>query len=159
MLRIVSAVAAIAVGGSLAYAQNLNAVKERREAMRAVAKAGSASFKMMKGEVPFDLAVVQATLKTVQEQAPKLKGLFPDDSKSGGATDAKPAIWESRADFDKAIETWVGIATAAAAAIKDEASFKAEYPKVAGACNGCHKADGGFAPGIGDSFKKLQTPL
>jgi cytochrome c556 len=156
MLRIVAAVAALGIGATIAYAQNLDAIKNRRDVMRAIATAGITNFKMMKGEAPFDLAKVQAGLKIYQDEAAKLKGLFPDDSKTGGDTDASPKIWQERPQFNAAIESFINGAKAAASAITDEQTFKAEYPKVVTSCGGCHKDADGFSPRLADSFKKLK---
>ena len=156
MLRIVAAVAALGIGATIAYAQNLDAIKNRRDVMKAIANAGITNFKMMKGEAPFDLAKVQAGLKIYQDEAAKLKGLFPDDSKTGGDTDASPKIWQERPQFNAAIETFINGAKAAASTIKDEQTFKAEYPKVVTSCGGCHKDADGFSPRLADSFKKLK---
>ena len=156
MLRIVAAVAALGIGATIAYAQNLDAIKNRRDVMRAIATAGLTNFKMMKGEAPFDLAKVQAGLKIYQDEAAKLKGLFPDDSKTGGDTDASPKIWQERPQFNAAIESFINGAKAAASTIKDEQTFKAEYPKVVTSCGGCHKDADGFSPRLADSFKKLK---
>jgi cytochrome c556 len=158
MLRIAAIAAACAVCVTAAFAQNAAVIKERREAMRTIAKAGSGPFRMTKGDIPFELAPVQATLKTIIEQAPKFKTLFPDDSKTGD-TDATAAIWAKRAEFNALVDKWASDAVAVQAAIKDEASFKAEYPKLTQACGGCHKASDGFAPALSESFKKMQTPL
>lgn len=154
MLRIAATVAVIAVGATAVYAQNLDVIKQRRETMRTIAEASARNFKMMKGEAPFELATVQAGLKTFQEQAAKFKAMFPDDSKTGGLSDAAPKIWTARAEFNAAIDTWIADAQAGATAIKDEASFKTEYPKVAKNCGGCHKSADGFTIGLGESFKK-----
>jgi cytochrome c556 len=156
MLRIVAAVAALGIGATIAYAQNLDAIKNRRDVMKAIANAGITNFKMMKGEAPFDLAKVQAGLKIYQDEAAKLKGLFPADSKTGGDTDASPKIWQERPQFNAAIETFINGAKAAASTIKDEQTFKAEYPKVVTSCGGCHKDADGFSPRLADSFKKLK---
>jgi cytochrome c556 len=159
MLRVAAVVAAVVVGATVVSAQNLDAIKQRREAMRAIAKAGTPPFKMSKGELPFELAAVQAGLKTYQEQGAKLKNLFPDDSKTGGDTDAAPKIWTARSDFNKAVDTFIATAKKAAGAIKDETSFKAEYQNVVRSCGGCHKDTDGFSPRLADSFKKMQQPL
>ena len=148
-------VAILGTGTIIAYAQNSDAITQRRAAMTNIAKAGTPPFKMSKGEEPFDLAKVQAGLKTYQGEAAKLKDLFPDNSKTGD-TDASPKIWAARSDFNSAIDTFIATAKTAAAAIKDEASFKAEYPKVVRSCGGCHKDADGFAPRLADSFKKLK---
>jgi cytochrome c556 len=141
-----------------AYSQNVEAIKQRREAMRAIARAGAEPFKMMKGEAPFDMAAVQAVLKAIDEHAPKFKGMFPEDSKVG-ATEATAKVWAARAEFDAVADKWVADAKVAATLIKDEATFKVEYAKLAASCGGCHGNRGGFAPGLGDSFKRMQTPL
>src|SRR5918911_4565980 len=99
MLRVLAAVAAIAVVGTLAYAQNLDAIKQRQTAMKGMLEAYKAPTKMMKGEMPFELAPVQAALKTFQNTAKKAPNLFPEDSKTGADTDALPAIWQNKADF------------------------------------------------------------
>lgn len=156
MLRIVAAAAALAIGATAVYAQNLDAIKQRRDAMKNIAKAGTPPFQMMKGQAPFELAKVQAGLKAYQDEGAKLKTLFPADSKTGGDTDATPKIWQAKAEFDAAIDTFIATAKAAAGSIKDEATFKADYPKVAASCGGCHKDTDGFSPRLADSFKKMK---
>jgi cytochrome c556 len=151
----VAAVIALAAGATLLHAQNLDAIKQRREVMRTIAKAGTPPFNMFAGKAQFELSKVQEGLRTYQEQAPKLKTSFPPDSKTGGDTDALPSIWTKWADFEKQVESFVATAKAAASAIKDEPSFKAEYKKVVDSCGGCHKERDGFAPRLADSFKKL----
>ena len=66
------------------------------------------------------------------------KPAFPDDSKTG-ETDALPAAFEKKADLFARFDKMAADAKAAHAAIKDEASFKAEWPKVVSNCGGCHK--------------------
>jgi cytochrome c556 len=156
MLRIVAAAAALAIGATAVYAQNLDAIKQRRDAMKNIAKAGTPPFQMMKGQAPFELAKVQAGLKAYQDEGAKLKTLFPADSKTGGDTDASPKIWQAKSEFDAAIDTFIATAKAAAGSIKDEATFKADYPKVAASCGGCHKDTDGFSPRLADSFKKMK---
>ena len=51
-----------------------------------------------------------------------------------------PSVWEKKADFLGRFDKFAADAKAAAGAIKDEASFKAEWPKVVSNCGGCHKA-------------------
>jgi cytochrome c556 len=149
---------AVAAGVTIAVAQNADAVKQRRETMRVIARAGAEPFKMTRGEAPFDLAAVQAVLKAIEDNAPKFKAAFPDNSKTGG-TDATAKVWESRAEFDAIIDKWVADAKATASAIKDEATFKAEYPKMVQTCGSCHGNRGGYAPGLSDSFKRMQEQL
>ena len=150
--------AILGTGTFVAYAQSQDAITQRRMVMRAIATAGTPPFEMSRGNMPFDLAKVQAGLKTYQTEAAKLKDLFPDSSKTGD-TEAKAKIWTARAEFNAAIETFIATSKAAAEAVKDEASFKATYPKIGASCGGCHKEADGFAPRLGDSFKRLKQEL
>lgn len=138
MLRFVAVAATIAVGATAVYAQNAATIDARKAAMKATGGAMGAPSKMMKGEAPFDLAAVQASLKTIEENAVKSKGLFGDDSKTGD-TAALPVAFEKKADVMAKFDKTAADAKAAAAAIKDEASFKTEWPKVGANCGGCHK--------------------
>lgn len=158
MLRIVAIVATVAVGATtVAYAQNLDVIKERRKLMHeTIAGASGSIFQMLKGEAPFNLGAVQANLKSIEDNAAKFRTLFPEDSKTGGDTDASPKIWTARADFNTTIDKWIADTKDVAAKITDEASFKANYPAFGGGCGNCHKATDGFSPRLSESFKKPQ---
>ncbi len=93
---------------------------------------------MLKGEAPFDSALVQKALSTYIEGANKLPALFPDNSKTGEDTAALPKIWEDKANFEAIFKKFAADATAAAASIKDEATLKAGFGKVLGDCKTCH---------------------
>ena len=110
---------------------------------------------MMRGEIPFDLDKVQTRLKILQVEGPKFKTLFPDESKTG-ETEASARIWQSRAEFESALDRMVGAAKEAAGVIKDEESLKSAYPTVAKSCGGCHYDVNGFAPRLGDSLKRVK---
>ena len=137
MLRIVAAVAAIAVGATLVHAQSA-AIGQRKDAFKAMGGAMKDPVGMNKGEVPFDLAKVQASLKTIEAKAGELKALFPDDSKTGD-TNTLPVAFEKKADLLARFDKLAADAKAAQAAIKDEATFKAEFGKIGANCGGCHK--------------------
>jgi cytochrome c556 len=138
MLRVVSFAAILAVGATAVFAQSA-AIKDRKELFKQIGGAAKVGGPMMKGEVPFDLVKVQGALKVYSDNAKKLKDLFPDDSKTGGDTEALPAIWEKKADFLGMMDKFDKDSAAAVVAIKDEASFKTEWPKVMANCGGCHK--------------------
>src|SRR5262245_59438964 len=129
MLRVVVGAALLTVGASVVLAQNTSVIKQRKELMKANAEATKAPTAMMKGEAPFDLAKVHASLKTFQENSAKLKGLWPEDSKSGGDTRALPAIWKNTKDYLDWFDGFAKDSKAALASIKDEASFKTQWTK------------------------------
>jgi cytochrome c556 len=139
MLRVVAGAALLTLGASVVLAQNTAVIKERKDLMKANAEATKAPTAMMKGEAPFDLTKVKASLKTFQTNSTKLKALWPADSKSGGETRALPAIWTNVKDYLDWFDGFANDAKAAEASIKDEASFKTEWPKVVDYCGSCHK--------------------
>jgi cytochrome c556 len=139
MLRIVIGLTLVALGMGVAQAQNTAVIKQRQDLMKANVEALKAPGAMAKGEAAFDLAKVKQSLKTLREDAIKLKALWPEDSKTGEKTRALPAIWTNVKEYLDWFDGFANDAKAAEAAIKDEASFKAEWPKVTDYCRNCHK--------------------
>ncbi len=137
MIRALSVAAIIAVGATAVYAQSA-AIGQRKDAMKAIGAAAKEPGAVLKGQSPFDLQKIQASLVVYQEQAAKLKDLWPDDSKTGD-TKASPAVWERKEQFLALVTKFGADAKAASAAITDEASFKENWPKVMSNCGGCHK--------------------
>jgi cytochrome c556 len=93
---------------------------------------------MMRGQEPFDLAKVQSGLKVFAENPKKAAALFPESSKNAEKTEALPTIWENKAKFESIMAKLSQDAQTAMASIKDEATFKAEMPKVLQNCGACH---------------------
>ncbi len=138
MKRFVLAGLAIALGATAVLAQDV--IAQRRDIMKGVGAATRDPGAMLKGEQPFDLAKVQASLATYQDAAKKMPGLYPAGSQTGGDTSAAPKIWEDPAGFKAAFDKFAADAAAAAAAIKDDASFKANFPNVLKNCGSCHES-------------------
>lgn len=130
---------ALVLGAGAVAAQNVAIIKERKNHYEAMGKAVKEPTAMYKGDAEFDLAKVQATLKVIQEKAAILPKLFPDDSKTGGDTEALPAIWENKADFEERFPKLAAAAKAAETAITDEETFPDAWKEVVGNCGGCHK--------------------
>lgn len=122
-----------------AFAQNVEVIKERKDLLGQMGKAAKNPGKMMKQEIPFDAAAVQTALDTIIANAPKIAKLFPEDSKTGGKTEALPALWENKDDVLERFEKLVADAKAAKDSVSDEFEFMETWPKVAGNCGGCHK--------------------
>jgi cytochrome c556 len=141
MIKQTIAVAAlVAVGATVAFAQASGpaAVSARKELMKEMNTSAKAQAAVAKGEAPFDAAKAQAFFKTVETDLGKFKAQFPADSKDG-ETRAAPAIWEKKADFEKAVDKAIEVAKTAQTAAKDEASFKVQFQAMNEACDSCHK--------------------
>ena len=136
MIRGLIVAGAIAFGVGAVVAQT-SVIKERQDAMKAIAGAAKAPGGMLKGTEAFDLAKVQAALRVFAEQANKSMNFYPDSSKEGD-TAAAPKIWQTRADFDAKMKGFAAAADRALREIKDEATFKTGFPEVAKSCGGCH---------------------
>jgi cytochrome c556 len=138
MKRSMTVVLALACGIGAVWADT-DPIAERRALMKHDGMAAKTMFDMLKGAAPFDLATVQASLKTLSEGATKSAALFPDDSKTGGGTAALPAIWQNKSDFDARFAKFAQDVAAAQSGIVDEASFKKLAPAVFKNCGGCHE--------------------
>jgi cytochrome c556 len=138
MKRLFVAAAAATLAVTAVMAQG-DVIAQRRDVMKGVGGATRDPGAMLKGEAPFDLAKVQKALTTYSEAAAKMPALYPDNSKTGGETTAAPKVWEDTNGFKAAFAKFDGEAKAAVAAIKDEASFKANFPNVLKNCGGCHE--------------------
>jgi cytochrome c556 len=95
---------------------------------------------MVKGNVPFDLNAAHKIFATFENAAAKMPGLFPDDSKTGGKTEADPKIWDNMADFKARFQKLGEDAKAADASVKDLDSFKAAIGNIGkNDCGACHQ--------------------
>jgi len=137
MKRSICVASLLAVGITAAIAQS-NVVEQRQALMKEMAAQTRPIGGMMRGQEPFDLAKVQNGLKVFAENPKKAAALFPESSKSAEKTEALPSIWENKSKFETIMTKLSQDAQTAMTSIKDEASFKAEMPKVLGNCGACH---------------------
>lgn len=95
---------------------------------------------MLKGEIPFNFAVANLVLRTLNSAALTIGDYFPDGSQSGMETRASPKIWEDMAGFNEKVAQFKADAAAAVdAKPADLESFKAAFGSVARNCTGCHE--------------------
>lgn len=137
MKRTVFVAGLLAIGVTAAIAQS-NVVEQRQGLMKEMAAQTRPIGGMLRGQEPFDLAKVQSSLKIFSENSQKVATLFPDNSKNADKTEALPVIWEQKDKFDSIRSKLHQDAQTAMSTIKDEASFKAEMPKVLQNCGTCH---------------------
>jgi cytochrome c556 len=139
MIRAFLAVAAIALGVGVALAQQ-DPIAARRALMKANGDEAKMGAAMAKGEAPFDLAKARKMFATFQDASAKAPALFPDNSKTGGDTVAKPEIWEAMDDFKARLVKLGADAKAAAESVTDLDSFKAAFGNIGkNDCGGCHE--------------------
>jgi cytochrome c556 len=130
--------AMLVTGAGLAFAQG-DVVNQRQTILKTFGAATRDPGAMMRGEVPFDLAKVKASLATFKTGAPQLGALFPDASLTAAGTKALPLIATERDKFAAIFTKLAADATAAETSITDEATFKAEFGKVLANCGACHR--------------------
>jgi cytochrome c556 len=143
MFRVLSTVALIALGVSVALAQQ-DPIKERKALMKANADQAKIGVAMVKGEAPFDLDKVQKIFATFEDSATKAPALFPPNSVDEATADdpisASPKIWEDMADFKAKFAKFGDDAKSAATSVKDLDSFKAAFGNIGkNDCGGCHE--------------------
>jgi cytochrome c556 len=139
MIRTVFAVAAIALGVSIAVGQE-DPIAARKALMKANGDQAKIGAAMMKGEAPFDLDKAKKIFTTWEDAAAKMPSLFPDNSKAGGDTAADPKIWESMDDFKARFAKFGVDAKDAVAKVTDLDSLKAAFGNIGkNDCGGCHE--------------------
>ncbi len=139
MIRTVFAVAAIALGVSIAVAQQ-DPIAARKALMKANGDQAKIGAAMMKGEAPFDLDKAHKVFAAWEDAAAKMPALFPDNSKTGGDTAADPKIWESMDDLKARFAKFGADAKDAEAKVTDLDSFKAAFGSIGkNDCGGCHE--------------------
>lgn len=138
-------VIALALAGPLAAlgvaaAQNLDVIQQRQAVMKQNGRSAKAANALIKGETPYDAAAALQILQTLNADTKTFVTLFPEDSKTGGKTEASPAIWEKPAEWKAANDKMIADTQAAIdAKPADVAAFKTAFATVAANCGGCHK--------------------
>ncbi len=133
----------------LAFAQEADdPVKARHHLMKeVVGKNMKLVVSMLKEEseqdaIPYDAAKAEAALKAISEVPDKFVKLFPENtSMMDVKTDAKPEIWDNKADFEKQAQ---GLKTKSQDAAKVASSGKEQlkpvvFGTVAKQCKICHE--------------------
>lgn len=139
MLRaFVAAVLAAAV--ILPAAALAGPIEDRKAIMKGNGRDTKMGGEMLKGVVPFDAAMAGKILANYAAAAKAFPAHFPANSKTGGETEAAPAIWDKPADW-KAATAKFQQDTVAAAALKptDAASFGKAFGMVTANCKSCHE--------------------
>ncbi len=116
-------------------------IEQRQALMKENGRDAKAATAILKGEAPFDAAKAAAMFASMNNVAKKYGGLFPANSKTGGDTEAAPAIWEKPAEFKAAVVKFeADTAKAMAAKPANLEAFKGQFLAVAANCKSCHES-------------------
>ncbi len=115
-------------------------IANRQAMMKNVGAAMRIAAGMAQGKIPYDGISAELAMRVMNSSASGLSSMFPEDSKTGGDTEAAPKIWEDKAGFDAlTAEFQTASAKAAEAAKAGEGDFKAAFGAVAKNCKACHQ--------------------
>ena len=142
MKRTAIAMGALLLGVGAAMAQQEIAVKEDN-LMRAQAKSlYTVMLKMVKGEVPYDQAAVNAAIAQLEESVPTIPSVFATNPKQDvvdATYGSSQKIWQNKADFDSKVPAVAKAIADVKGKIKNVASLKVAYDSINGKCNECHE--------------------
>lgn len=136
-----AAAVGLATGAALAHKGATGIVKERMDAMKAVADATKTIAQMIKGETVLDNTAAAEAASIIEGHARKMPELFPQDS-TDHPSEALPAIWQDWDQFTEIAERLAeGSAelAATAAAAGDASELRAPFGPVAATCGACHE--------------------
>jgi len=130
---------AVALPAVLCSAQPLDPIAERQDLMKHNRDALKPMVGMVKGELPFDAAIVAEGWKVMRHTADTAGELFPEGSETGGDTEARSTIWSDRAGFEKAMSDFgAAVDEAIAANPANVEQLQTTLGGVTKACKGCH---------------------
>jgi cytochrome c556 len=142
MMRIVVVAGALLLGAGLAMAQQDVAVKQDN-LMRAQGKGMyGVILKMVKGEIPYNQAAVDAAIKDLEESVPTIPTVFatnPKEDVANATYGSSQKIWQNKADFDSKIPPVAKAIADSKGKITDVASLKVAYDSIQAKCTDCHE--------------------
>jgi cytochrome c556 len=142
MIRMVVVAGALLLGIGAVMAQQEIAVQQDN-LMRGQAKSlYNVILKMVKGEIHYNQAAVDAAIKDLEESVPKISTVFATNPKQdvvNATYGSSQKIWQNKADFDSKIPPVVKAIADVKGKIKDVASLKAAYTSINDRCTDCHE--------------------
>lgn len=142
MIRMVVVAGALLLGVGAATAQQDVAVKQDN-LMRAQGKGMyGVILKMVKGEIPYNQAAVDAAIKDLEASVPTIPTVFatnPKEDVVNATYGSSQKIWQNKADFDSKIPPVAKAIADVKGKIKDVASLKVAYDSINDKCTNCHE--------------------
>jgi cytochrome c556 len=142
MMRTFVIAGTLLLGAGAVMAQQDVAVKQDN-LMRAQGKSMYVvMLKMVKGEVPYDQAAINAALAQLEESLPTIATVFatnPKEDVVNATYGSSQKIWQNKADFDSKIPPVVKALADVKGTVKDVASLKVAYDAIQAKCTDCHE--------------------
>jgi cytochrome c556 len=142
MIRIVVVVGTLLLGADASVAQQAIAVQQDN-LMRAQGKSMYVvMLKMVKGEIPYDQAAIDAAIKELEEDVPKIPTVFqtnPKEDVVNATYGASQKVWQNKADFDSKVPPVTKVIADVKGKIKDAASLKVAFDSIQAKCTDCHE--------------------
>ena len=142
MLRMIVVVGTLLLGAGAVMAQQEIAVQQDN-LMRGQAKSlYNVMLKMVKGEIPYNQAAVDAAIKDIEESVPKIPTVFATNPKQdvvNATYGASQKVWQNKADFDSKIPPVQKAVADVKGKITSLASLKAAYTAINDRCSDCHE--------------------
>ncbi len=139
---IAAGMAAFAMAGTTVVAQSIDdPIAARQALMKDTGAAMGTLGGMVRNEVPFDALAAKMALHTLHATSIGFPMFFPEGSETGGDTEAAPAIWQDKADFEAKAADMTN-ATAAALENPPESldAVRTTLRSVGQTCQSCHEA-------------------
>lgn len=130
------------LGAGVVMAQQDVAVKQDN-LMRSQAKSlYGVMLKMVKGDLPYDQAAIDAAIKDLEQSVPTIPTVFatnPKEDVVNATYGSSQKVWQNKADFDSKVPPVVKAIADVKGKIKDAASLKVAYDSINGKCTDCHE--------------------
>jgi cytochrome c556 len=126
--------------GAAVFTASADNLEDRELIMKGLGKAAFATLgPIVKGEAPFDAALVSAALADIDANAKKIDIAVHFPAGSTGEA-GSPKIWENLPDFTAKMDKLKADAAAALAANpQDIESLKTQFGAITQNCGGCHE--------------------
>src|SRR5690349_10277773 len=95
----IAAAVALTVSGFGVFAQQNDPIRQRQDLMKSNLEQVRLLTAMVREQAQFDAGRARTAIQTVEQNAKRIPSLFPVGSEKS-KTDALPAIWEHKADFE-----------------------------------------------------------
>ena len=133
-------VALLAGNVAVAHMGATGTVKQRMDLMEAIGKSMKEIGAMVRGRVAVDSSRAAAAAQEIAAHGRHMPKLFPPES-NRAPSEARPIIWQQRAEFNASAAAMVNAAEAlaVAASTADRGALKSAYRALGKTCKDCHR--------------------